>query len=395
MTRVSFRIHMLYDLPIGGYHHYCAQLCNALVDRADIDKVALTAVFAERHRQGVDPNEQELVDPRVEMVVIGPGGGTKLSRYRLFLHNLVRHLAGVNNDGRTIVHLHTATGLNLLDLGLLLAYRAKGVPIVRTVHELTAAERIAHPTGLQLWLGRLLLRFASAVIVHDESTRDRVREILGGSKRTVAIIPHGHYLVFRQYIQEATNGPNHKLREKPVVLLLGIKRHKGIEVFLDAMRQLQDEDYPVKGVIAGRINPGDQDLIDRIKSLRNVELDAGYLPNREVWRVYDQSDVVVMPYLKMTTSGAVHLAYAFKRPVIVSDIECFRQIVTDGETGVVVRRGDAEGLAGAIKRLCEDKAMREAMGAAGFERVSSGDYRWERIAELTVGVYNSALGRGD
>jgi len=379
---------------MGAYHHYCAQLCNALVDRADIDRLALTALFAERHRPGLDPDEQELLDPRVEMVVIGPGGGTKFHRYRLFFSNLLKHLANISNDGHTIVHIHTATGLNLLDLALLLSYKAKGIPIVRTIHELTAAERSALPTGFELWFGRLLLRFASAIIVHDEITKNRVSDMLGKLNREVVVIPHGNYLVFRQFIQTNPPGlPNLAGSDKPVVLFLGIKRHKGIEVFLNAMRQLQAENFPVKGLIAGRINPGDEDLIDQIKSLQNVELDATYLPNREIWRIYDQADIVVMPYLKGTTSGAVHLAYAFKRPVIVSDIECFRQIVTDGETGSVVPRGNTESLTLAIKRLCEDKTMREAMGMAGFERVSSDDYDWDRIAELTTGLYNRVLYR--
>lgn len=387
MTKPKLHVHMLYDVPMGAYHHYCAQLCNALVNRTDIGRLALTAVFAERHRQGVDPDEQELLDPRVEMVVIGPGGGTKFSRYRLFFSNLLKHLADISNDGHTLVHIHTATGLNLLDLALLLSYKAKGVPIVRTIHELTAAERSALPTGFELWFGRLLLRFANAIIVHDEITKTRIIDMLGKHNREVVVIPHGNYLVFRQFIQTTPTDRS----DKPVVLFLGIKRHKGIEVFLNAMQQLQSENFPVKGLIAGRINPGDEDLIDRIKSLANVELDATYLPNREIWRIYNRADIVVMPYLKGTTSGAVHLAYAFKRPVIVSDIECFRQIVTDGETGSVVPRGDAESLTHAIKQLSENKTMREAMGMAGFERVSSGDYHWDRIAELTAGLYKQIL----
>jgi len=389
MSKLS--IHMLYDLPVGAYHHYCALLCNALVAREEVGQVALTAVFSERQRVDVDPEEMDLVDPKVAMVILGPGGGSKFSRYCRFFANFVRHWLALKNDGRTLVHLHTATGLNALDLGLLLAYKLKGIPIVRTIHELTAAERLAHPTGFELWFGRLLLRLTDAVIVHDPRNIPVVRAALGRDRTPVAAIPHGNYLVFRKYMPPSAQGETNGVNEKPVVLFLGVKRHKGIEVFLQAMRQLQAEQFPVQGIVTGRINPGDEDLLAQIEQLANVKQDASYVPNRDMWRVYRQADVVAMPYLKGTTSGAVHLAYAFERPVIASDIDCFKGIVGDGETGLIVPQGDAQALAAAIKRLCENQNLCRRLGRAGFERVSSGEYSWEAIAQDTLKLYRQAL----
>ena len=383
---------MVLDAPRGAYYHYCAELCNALANHPQVEEIRLVAMFAERHRPGISPEEKELIDPRVAIDVIGPGGRSKLWRYAAFFKNLIRHLKAVSQSPSATVHLQTATGLQPLDIFLLRVYRLLGVPIVRTVHEPTAAERIKVPTRFEAWLGKVQLKTADALIVHDPHTQKRLLDLLEEKRISVSVIPHGNYLMFRKYIPEekAAEMPRNR---PPVALFLGVKRHKGLEVFIRALRELQERGFPIVGRIVGQINPGDEDLVAAIGGLQNARIEPGYLPNAGIWKVHAESDFVVLPYLRGTTSGAVHLAYAFKRPVIASDLDCFKEIVSDGETGFIVPKGDASALAKAMVRICGDRQERTAMGEAGFRRVSSDLYSWERIAGKTAEVYRLAFER--
>ena len=133
---------------------------------------------------------------------------------------------------------------------------------------------------------------------------------------------------------------------------------------------------------------------ESIGRLKDVELAPGYISNSDLWKVYEACDMVVFPYLRGTTSGAIHLAYAFRRPVIVSDLECFRDVVVDGETGLVVPRGDSRALADAIRRMCEDTAMRIRMGEEGYRVACSRRYAWDEIARRTGDVYRDVLPGG-
>jgi glycosyltransferase involved in cell wall biosynthesis len=386
------KVVMVLDVPRGAYYHYCAELCNALVKHPQIAEVRLAAMFAERHRPGISAEEKALLDPRVAIDVIGPGGRSKGWRYFAFFKNLARHLREISRSPSCVVHLQTGTGLQLLDTALPLLYRFLGLAVVRTLHEPTAAERIKVPTRFEEWVGRQQLKSADALIVHDVPTQRRLLDRLDKKSRSVVVIPHGHYLMFRKYIpvEKKEEMPDH---HPPVALFLGVKRHKGLEVFIQALRQLQERGFPIEGKIVGQINPGDEDLVDSIKGLKNARIDPGYLPNDTLWKSYAESDFVVLPYLKGTTSGAIHLAYAFKRPVIASDLDCFKELVTDGKTGFVVPRGDASALAEAMVRICRDRRERIAMGEAGFQRISSEGYSWERIAEVTAELYAQTLKR--
>ncbi len=383
---------LLLDAPQGAYLHYCAELGRGLAGCPEVGRVRLVAALLDRRKQGIDSDERAMIDDRLEVEVLGPSGPSKWGRYAAFARRLAGHLWALARARSAVVHVHTATGFHLLDLGLLVLYRSLGLALVRTVHEFTAAERIRRPTEWERRIGRWQLRLVDAIIAHAPETAETVRALVGSKAPPIVVIPHGNYLMLRGTARPSAGRPPGQVGA-PVALFLGIKRHKGIEVFLEALRRLDRDGYRIKGLIAGGINPGDEDLLEVIKAVPNVDFRPGYIPNSELGALYHRSDFVVLPYLVGTTSGAIHLAYAFKRPVVVSDLPCFRELVVEGATGVVVPRGDVDALAAAMRRLADSPADRARMGEEGFRLVSSARYDWARIARETVGVYQRALHR--
>lgn len=384
----ALRVYLIIDMPIGAYLHYCAQLANGLAGTGRCE-VRVVALFDDRNKPGIPDDERALFDPRVGLEVLGPAGGSRVVRYWRFFRNLFRHVREVRRGHRGVVHVHTGTGWPLLDTGVLLLYRLGGIRVVRTVHELTAAERIGVPTSTQLAVGIVQARLAHRVIVHHEAERARLAPLLGEAK--MSVIPHGNYLCFRSepsLSPEARPSPGGPLR----LLFMGVKRHKGIEVFLRAMQSLHQEHAPVLATVIGRVNTGDEDLLALIRALPNVRLEAGYIPNAALGQYYRESELVVLPYIKGTTSGAVQLAYAFGRAVIASDLPCFREIVRTGETGFVVPAGDADALTQAIRRAVEQRASLSVMGARALAVACAPEYAWDRIATRTVDLYEQVLG---
>ncbi len=77
----------------------------------------------------------------------------------------------------------------------------------------------------------------------------------------------------------------------------------------------------------------------------------------------------VVPSIWPEPFGLVALeAAAAGKPVIASRIGGLRDIVVDGETGLLVTPGDSGALRAALARLIADPGLRERMGAAGAER---------------------------
>jgi glycosyltransferase involved in cell wall biosynthesis len=82
-------------------------------------------------------------------------------------------------------------------------------------------------------------------------------------------------------------------------------------------------------------------------------------------------------------------AMACSRPVVATRIGGMKTIVDDGQTGLLVERGDITGLAAAIVRLVRDAELRSTMGRNGRARVEQ-LFAWEVIAETARRRYQSA-----
>jgi glycosyltransferase involved in cell wall biosynthesis len=65
-----------------------------------------------------------------------------------------------------------------------------------------------------------------------------------------------------------------------------------------------------------------------------------------------------------------------------------REIVIEGETGLLVPARDAVSLARALTRLAADAALRKRMGAAARRRVVE-HFSQERVAAETLALYQS------
>lgn len=102
----------------------------------------------------------------------------------------------------------------------------------------------------------------------------------------------------------------------------------------------------------------------------------------DVPEVLRGSDMVVLPSIYGENLPTVLMeAGGCARPVIASDVGGISDIVADGETGLLVRPGDDEGIAQAVLRLLDDPALGTKLGLAGRERM-------ERLFEARIWAAN-------
>ena len=111
-----------------------------------------------------------------------------------------------------------------------------------------------------------------------------------------------------------------------------------------------------------------------------VELIDRYIPVEDVRALFARARVVVTPYTAGYQSGIIHLAMTMGRAVVTADVGDLGAAVANGETGLVVKPGDAADLADALERLLSDEDLATQLGAAGRARVM-GESPWERVAE--------------
>jgi len=81
-------------------------------------------------------------------------------------------------------------------------------------------------------------------------------------------------------------------------------------------------------------------------------------------------------------------------PVIATTGGAFPEIIDHDETGWLVPPGDARAIAGAIRMMMDDPALRERLGLAGRAAILQ-RFNWRKAAEETLAVYEEVLGRRD
>ncbi len=174
-----------------------------------------------------------------------------------------------------------------------------------------------------------------------------------------------------------------------VVLFVGrLVSHKGIEHLLDAAKHVPDAKFVIVGggefaEFLKRRHPA--------VSGGNV-IFAGRVPYADLPKYYAACDISVLPSVsRLEAFGIAALeGMSSGKPVVVSDIPGVREVITDGEEGLLCEPMNPEDLAQKITTLLENDARRQRMGSKGREKIEK-YFNVERIAKNLAEVYESLV----
>jgi glycosyltransferase involved in cell wall biosynthesis len=134
---------------------------------------------------------------------------------------------------------------------------------------------------------------------------------------------------------------------KTVLYASGFQAAKGIHVLLNAFREVVEDEKDVKLLITrGLGDPGLMNLISKSGISKDNVVLLKHLSRHELFKTYADSTVVVMPSVWPEPLPNVALeSNLLGVPVVASEIGGLKEAVIDGETGYLVRPGDAHELA--------------------------------------------------
>jgi len=118
----------------------------------------------------------------------------------------------------------------------------------------------------------------------------------------------------------------------------------------------------------------------------------GALPRNEVARLMGSCTFYVSPSREEGFGISNLEAMAAGKAVLATRVGGVPEVVLDGETGILVLPEDVDALAEGIRRLADDPALRERLGAAGRERARL--FSWDAVTERYLEVYGKVCGEG-
>jgi len=141
--------------------------------------------------------------------------------------------------------------------------------------------------------------------------------------------------------------------EELIILFFGfIRRYKGLDILLDAMKLLQKGDNyrTPRLLIAGEFYEDRKTYDEQIEQLGIKDmliLRTEFIADSEVKYYLSAADLVVQPYRNATQSGVTPLAYHFEKPMIVTNVGGLASMVPDDKVGLIAEP-NAESIAAKI-----------------------------------------------
>jgi glycosyltransferase involved in cell wall biosynthesis len=250
-------------------------------------------------------------------------------------------------------------------------------------------------------LERILGRWSQAVIALSDEQRDELIRLGFAPAERGVVVPNGIDLV---ELDAATRVPHPRsvYGALPGELVIGCVARfdpvKRLEVLLDTTARLRPHFPNIRLVLVGS-GPLESRLRRRAARLRIVKHVSFQGGLAEALRCYPGWDVYATMSSREGLPYAVLEAMASGLAVVASDVPGHREVIRHGITGFLVP-ARAEAAAVAIQRVCENDALRKAVGAAArnaVEREFTVEHMVQRIGELYRQVANAGLrktGRG-
>lgn len=276
-----------------------------------------------------------------------------------------------------VLHTHTLAAANALAR---LAGAAARVPVISHLH----IENHFRPATRRLLSGldNTTARLAARLIAVSESTK-RAYERQGYPRGRIEVVYNG--------VDLPANGPNRRNELPRIGEIARLCDVKGQRELLHALARLPD----ARLVLAGRdLEQGGafQDALERESERLGIRERVEFGFHDDVPALLETLDVVALPSWTEGLPLVLLEAMARGRPVVATPVGGTPEVVTDGETGLLVPPRDPEALAEALRRVLDDRDLARRLGEAGRERVAQRFTAAEQERRILL-IYDDVAGR--
>ncbi len=264
-----------------------------------------------------------------------------------------------------------------------IAGRWVGVPVITSLHG--SDVRLAANNRIFRRLIQEASRLNDRIVCVGNDLADRVRPWVAGGRRNIQVIPNGVEMTFGK-AGKTTGAPF-------VVTVIGnLIALKNVDVVIRAFASIPETvDRPQLLIIGAGPEMG------RLQSLAN-ELGigdrvrfTGQVPPEQVTEQLASSDLLVLASAGEARSSVVMEAMAAGVPVVASDIEGVRELIADGERGLLFPVGDVARLAACMQRIMDDPALGRRLAANSAKWLRTEQLTWENCAGRYVEIYEQVL----
>lgn len=224
-------------------------------------------------------------------------------------------------------------------------------------------------------LGKIALRGADQVVTPSVSAARFVRTLTGS---TPPVIYRG-----LPFSLDADLPRNEKIRRqyagKYIVTYLGrLIYGKGVSVLLQAVKELERDDFILLIVGDGPEMASLKNQAERQGLLSQVRF-LGSKPFNESMGILKASDIFVNPSFMEGLPTSVLEAAACKTAIVATDVGGTKEIVTDGDSALIIPHNNVAALTRALEKALDDQSLRERLRTNAYGEIQQ-RFDWKKNA---------------
>ena len=246
----------------------------------------------------------------------------------------------------------------------------------------TAHNILPHDTGNKHYkIFKFIYNNLDGIIVHNLKSKNELREKFNIQKDKIRIIPHGilkfHYDKEKVLKEKKMLKKKYSLSNKTIFSFLGkIREDKGINYILDAWEKSSylNSNKEISLIIAGNCkNKKLQKKIEKINRFNNVILDIRFLPEEIFMAYMHLTDILLLPYEKISQSGLLFTAISEEKLVLMSKRGGLKEVYQKSKIGWQLENLYKENLIRKIKYIIEKE---------NIEKIKKQKFRWKKLKKI-------------
>lgn len=393
------RILLINTLSDGGIAHYTHNLAKALYkNKVDVSLVATQTYEFEKHKNGFKVYNI-MFRFAFKLIKIFPLLSKEIGLINIlrrilkiieYPFNIIEIIIKAKQKKIDVIHIQSVNEIEFL---MVLALKIFGYKIVFTIHNVFP--RHGKLSYFHKIIYKYMYSLCDNLIIHTESGKEQVVDIFNINKKKIMVIPHGNYDFFLPETIITNTNAKKKLgfesNTKTILFFGAIRTNKGLNKLIDALPKIVQSYKNLKCMIVGEPF---EDYINYKRQIENYNLNRyifeklGYIDNTEIPLYFFAADIVVLPYLEVTGSGVLQIAYSFGKPIVASNLEGFVEVIEENKNGFLVDIENTNEFADRIISLFDNEKLLKSMGIHS-KYLGETKYSWESVARKTAHLYSS------
>jgi len=222
-------------------------------------------------------------------------------------------------------------------------------------------------------ISRVVWKRAKAVVANSEALCALAYTTLPQQK--ISIIHNG--------VDTNTFVPAKKTAEDKIIRIISTGRlieRKGYHFLIDALKGVENAQLILIGD-----GPEKDALAEKARAFSVAVSFEGKRDRSFIISALQKADIFVLPSQNEGMSNSVLEAMACGLPIVATDTGGTKELISEGENGMIVPVGEVASLKVALLSLCNDKKLREKMGNASRSRAEK--MSWQKMAKEYKKLY--------